>query len=141
MNFLVDNPLSPRVVEGLAVAGHNVVHIRDYEMQAASDEAIFERAAQEDRVIISADMDCGRLLSQRQASRSSVMLLRWPLLRRAEDQVKVILANLPSVIADQERGAVVVIEETRVRIRALPIGDQAEGWSTLLQIFSRCLCV
>lgn len=127
MKLLVDNPLSPRVAEALAAAGHDAVHVRDYGLQAAPDEAIFDRAAQESRVIISAGTDFGRLLAQRRAARPSVILLRWPLLRRAEEQVTVILANLPGVEKDLAAGAVVVIEETRVRVRALPFGDQPES--------------
>lgn len=37
MRFLADNALSPR----LAAAGHDAVHVRDYGMQAASDDEIF----------------------------------------------------------------------------------------------------
>lgn len=124
MKFLVDNQLSPRVAQGLRAAGHDAVHVRDYAMQAAKDLAVFERAAAEERVIISADTDFSRLVAQRQSSVPSVVLLRWPMLRQAEAQVAVLLANLPGIEQDLKRGSIAVIEETRVRVRSLPIGKE-----------------
>ena len=121
MNFLVDNPLSPRVAEGLRAAGHNAVHVLDYRMQAASDEAIFERAALESRVVVSADTDFGTLLSLRESTSPSVILFRGESPKRAADQVSLILTSLPAIEAALLRGAIVVLERHRLRLRELPI--------------------
>ena len=61
MKFLIENPLSPSVAEGLRLLGHDAVHVRERALQAADDPTLFELAAKEERVIVSADTDYGML--------------------------------------------------------------------------------
>jgi predicted nuclease of predicted toxin-antitoxin system len=79
VRFLVDNALSPAVAKALTTAGHDALHVRDIGMQAASDGEIFERAARDQRVIISADTDFAGLLAARNAIDPSVVSggCRW----------------------------------------------------------------
>lgn len=121
MRFLIDNALSPILAEQLKEAGHDAAHVRDYDMQAASDEEILIRAQQEQRVVVSADTDFGTLLATRREPEPSVVLFRHGTERRPERQAETLLSNLESIKADLAAGSVVVIEPSRIRVRSLPL--------------------
>lgn len=122
MKFLVDNPLSPRVAELLREAGHDVVHVRDRGLQETDDEELFDLAAAEGRTVVSADTDFGALLALRGQMRPSVILFRRGTPRRPDLQAASLIANLPVIESELERGAIVAFYDNRIRIRRLPIG-------------------
>ena len=121
MRFLLDANLSPRLVTDLLTAGHDARHVADLGLLDADDGTIFDRAAAEDDVVITADTDFSMLLAARRTARPSVILLRHVAGLRPPAHAELLIANLPAVVADLAQGAVVSLSPTRLAVRRLPI--------------------
>ena len=121
MRFLLDEAISPRVVDLLAEAGHDAVHARDVGLTGASDPIVLDRAVQDDRILVTLDTEFGALVAHSQATLPSILLFRGAVTRRPERQAALLVANLDAFADDIAAGAVVVIGDNRVRVRRLPI--------------------
>lgn len=115
MRFLIDSNLPPALAAALREAGHDAVHTREVELTHAKDEAIFEFAREQDRVIVSLDTDFSRMLATLGATSPSLILLRREVYR-AERLALLILNRLPELSDDLDQGAIVTFEPGRVRI-------------------------
>ncbi len=121
MRFLLDANLSPKLVTALTAAGHATRHVDDIGLVSASDLTIFDRAAADGDVLITADSDFTNLLAARGSSGPSVVLLRHVAELPWREHEALLIANLPIVLADLAEGAVVSLSPTRLAVRLLPI--------------------
>jgi len=125
--LLIDNALSPVLGDLLSAAGYDCVHVRQYGMQAAKDPEVFDRAAAEDRVVISADTDFAAILALREALKPSLVILREPLSQNRPDvQAKVLIVNLPGWADVLNEGSIVTLKRHRVRVRRLPLTGRSD---------------
>jgi predicted nuclease of predicted toxin-antitoxin system len=121
VKFLPDQNVSPALVGLLADADHVAEHVRDLGMREAPDDVVLAAARDADAVLISSDTDFGELLARSNANGPSVILLRRQEGRRASKIASLIVANLQAVADDLASGAIVVLDDDRVRIRSLPL--------------------
>jgi predicted nuclease of predicted toxin-antitoxin system len=124
MKFLIDSALSPAFAALLQQAGHDAIHVRSIGLQNADDDLIFERAAVERRIVVSADADFGTLLAVRSSRQPSVIQFRGEGSRKPDALARTLLANLPQLVDSLENGCIVTFEPARVRVRLLPIGSR-----------------
>jgi predicted nuclease of predicted toxin-antitoxin system len=121
MRLLLDANLSPRLLKPLREANHDVVHVAEIDLATATDSEIFDHAVTQGFAIVTADSDFAMLLALRRAESPSVIQLRHVAELGPDDHVKLLLANLPTIADDLERGVVVSLSPTRLAVRDLPI--------------------
>src|SRR5690625_4984614 len=121
MRLLLGANLSPALAEPLTAAEYEIAHVADIGLLHASDEAIFEQAIEQDYVVVTADSDFPMMLAARGACKPSVVLLRHVTELPRDEHSALLLANLPTVAAALDRGAIVSLSPTRLAVRELPI--------------------
>ena len=123
MRFLADMGVNVRVVEWLRNNGHDAKHLREEGLHRMPNGEIFTKAIHESRIIITFDLDFGEIVALSKGKKASVVLFRLHNTRTSH-----LIFRLSTVLKDAasalEEGAVVVIEESRHRVRCLPPGKR-----------------
>ena len=84
---------------------------------------IFKKGINEDRVILTFDLDFAEIAALTGGEKASVILFRLKN-TRSSNVIKHFSKVLIDSVDDLEKGAVVVVEEFRHRVRYLPIGER-----------------
>ncbi|MBI4714962.1 MAG: DUF5615 family PIN-like protein [Nitrospirae bacterium] len=120
MKFLADMGVSMSTVRSLREEGHEATHLREEHLERLPDELILEKAKREERVVLTFDLDFGDILASGVHTLPSVIIFRLHDQTPASVTPK-LLEVLSSCSKDLAAGAIVIVEDTRYRLRRLPI--------------------
>ena len=120
MRFLGDMGIAQSTVAWLHGQGYDAVHLREQGLQRLDDASIVVKARDEDRVILTHDLDFGRIVALSQADSPSVITFRLDDMRpsHVNHYLAEVLAHFSN---DLERGVLVSVNERGVRVRPLPV--------------------
>lgn len=119
MRFLADMGVSMRVVTWLRENGHDAIHLRDEGLQRLENGEIFAKAAREERIILTFDLDFGEIVALSHVAPVPVVVFRLRNTRATH-----VIDRLASVLITSgnalETASVIAVERSRYRIRRFP---------------------
>lgn len=120
MRFLLDMGIPHRSADLLISLGHDAVHLREVGLHRLPDRDIFRKAIDDERVILTHDLDFGEIMAISGGRLPSVVIFRLRDMRHGNvDQY------LERILKEHEtalrQGAILSVTESRIRVRALPI--------------------
>ncbi len=121
MRFLADMGVDIRVVKWLREKGHDASHLRDEGLHRMPDGEIFDKAISESRIILTFDLDFAEIVALSRGQNVSVILFRLHNTRTSH-----LISRLSTVLLESAealgKGAIIVVEDFRHRVRYLPVG-------------------
>jgi predicted nuclease of predicted toxin-antitoxin system len=119
MKFLLDMGLAHSTGRYLRDSGHDAVHLRDQELQRLPDSEIVAKAVAEQRIILTHDLDFGRIVSLSKARVPSVVTFRLADMRAGEVN-RQLYELITRFAAAMENGALISVTDQGIRVRHLP---------------------
>lgn len=120
MRLLADMHIAPRTVIFLRSLGHDTVRVDELLLPTATDEAIVAAAMRDGRSILTQDLDFSATVALSGRTVPSVISLR--LASSRVERVNAVLQEvLPAVEKEVLEGAIVTVQDGRVRVRRLPV--------------------
>jgi predicted nuclease of predicted toxin-antitoxin system len=120
MKFLADMGISPKSVLYLRSLGHDAVHLYEEGLERLPDSAILKKGREEERIVLTHDLDFGELMAASEAEVPSVVIFRLRNMKPqwVNEHLNELIANHTAIL---RKGAIVSVSEGRIRVRSLPI--------------------
>jgi predicted nuclease of predicted toxin-antitoxin system len=122
MRLLADLHIAPRTVEFLKSLGHDVVRVSQVLPPTSSDLEIIAYAGRDRRAILTQDLDFSAEIAVSRQAYPSVILLRLSS-SRIESVNRILSDVLAALEQDVQEGALITVEDHRVRRRRLPLSS------------------
>ncbi|HEY3572031.1 MAG TPA: DUF5615 family PIN-like protein [Thermoanaerobaculia bacterium] len=120
MKILVDMNLSPEWIRTLNGEGFEAIHWSNVGSPKAQDAEILEWARRNNWIVFTNDLDFGHILAITQSEGPSVLQVRAQDLL-PESLGEIVVAALRQNREALEAGALIVVDESSLRVRILPI--------------------
>lgn len=120
MRFLLDENIPPSLALLLQSIGHEARHVNQIGYNNTPDFKIADFAANSGDAIITHDTDFGTILALSGNERPSVVLFRWQTIS-AQRIFQFFEAYLSKFSEELSAGALVIVDENKIRIRTLPL--------------------
>jgi predicted nuclease of predicted toxin-antitoxin system len=120
IKLLADMNISPQTVTALQGQGSDIIRVSSVMSRTPSDLEILEFARQENRVIITQDLDFSMLLALGGYNKPSLITLRLSL-TDPNIVTQKLIDTIPQVEEILTEGGAVTIEDASVRTRRLPM--------------------
>jgi predicted nuclease of predicted toxin-antitoxin system len=113
--------VSYKVANWLNGAGHNAIHLSEEGLHTLEDYLIVEKAAMENRIILTADMDFGQILAFTRSD--SVSIIQFRLFNLAPPNIISKLELALDKFANHlgAGSAIITIHENKIRFKKLPL--------------------
>lgn len=126
MNLLLDQGLPRGAAPLLRSAGIDTIHVGEVGLSTAEDVEILRQGLQDNRAIVTLDADFHALLALSGTAEPSVIRIRIEGLK-AEAVADLLQTVLNPCAEELQRGAMVTVQEGRLRIRHLPLTSAGES--------------
>ena len=121
MRFLLDMGISYKVALWLNNIGHNAVHLNDEGLHDLPDHFIIEKAINENRIILTADMDFRQIVAS--AKIDSVSIIQFRLADFSPANVTLKLGIICEKFREELSAnyVIITVQENKIRLKHLPI--------------------
>lgn len=120
MKFLLDMNIPTLLENRLKYIGHECRHIQDSDLYNADDEVIVKEALKNNEVIITYDLDIGKILAFTNRNKPSVIIYRTGNIS-SDSMLNLLTIHFDSIRERILSGAIIIFEDNSIRIRSLPI--------------------